>query len=140
MSSLTAVRSRRPSRSLLLALIAAFCFSAVVSQALAGHFHSYACNGGCSIGHGLVHGANTDDGSFFSRIDQHPSNSNAFWSECALRRSSDTSRFAYEESGSGQGCNAWSNYQASERGSFANTRSFDTPGEAIPLHSHYPHQ
>lgn len=49
---------------LLLALCAAFLFGAIVQVALAGHFHTYN-----EVNHGVVHGNDVEDGSFFGRTE-----------------------------------------------------------------------
>lgn len=48
---------------LLLSLFASFSFGAITKVALAGHYHT-AC-----VPHGFVHGSDTNDGSFFARIE-----------------------------------------------------------------------
>lgn len=50
-------------RLLLLSLFASFSFGAVTKIALASHYHT-AC-----VPHGFVHGSDTNDGSFFARIE-----------------------------------------------------------------------
>lgn len=47
----------------LLSLFASFSFGAIATVAYADHYHT-AC-----VPHGFVHGADTNDGSFFSRIE-----------------------------------------------------------------------
>ena len=47
----------------LLLSLSAFCFGAITRAAVAEHFHT-----NC-VGHGFVHGSDTNDGSFFSRVD-----------------------------------------------------------------------
>ena len=48
---------------LVLALVCAFSFGAIVRVAVAGHYH-VAC-----VGHGFVHGNYTTDGSFYGRVE-----------------------------------------------------------------------
>ncbi|WP_324340303.1 hypothetical protein [Baekduia sp.] len=52
-----------PRGLVLLALVCAFSFGAIVRVALADNYHT-AC-----VGHGFVSGASQSDGSFFSRIE-----------------------------------------------------------------------
>lgn len=55
--------ARRPTVVPFIALLAAFSWGAAVRVALADHYHT-----NC-IAHGLVHGSNTYDGSFHSRVE-----------------------------------------------------------------------
>jgi hypothetical protein len=49
---------------LLLSLLTAFAFGAVVTTALGGHYHFFD-----AIGHGVIHGNSTTDGYFFTETD-----------------------------------------------------------------------
>ena len=87
---------------IVLALVAAFSFSAIVTTALANHFHTV--NG---IGHGFVHGSSTTDGSFFSRIDSHTP-SYGFWADCTVYGNGGLTTIASDSQAYGATCNAWS--------------------------------
>ena len=63
MSSPTDRAARRTMPLLVLALVCAFSFGAIVRVAVAGHYH-VAC-----VGHGFVHGNYTTDGSFYGRVE-----------------------------------------------------------------------
>jgi hypothetical protein len=64
-----------PTGLVLLALLCAVSFGAIVHRALAVEYHT-AC-----VGHGFVAGGSPTDGSFFSRIDAGCSST---WRECAI--------------------------------------------------------
>ncbi|MCW2985972.1 MAG: hypothetical protein JWR63_3542 [Conexibacter sp.] len=81
----------------LLALICAFSFGAIVKVALADSYHT------TCVGHGFVEGGSTTDGSFFSRVDAgcgSSSRSCDIYSYNVLRGSQTTY--------GGTMCNAWS--------------------------------
>jgi hypothetical protein len=133
-------RLREQRGLLVLLLVAAFSFSAITSAALAAHFHAYACDGGCSIGHGVVHGDSTTDGSFFSRIDAHASGiPGSFWSTCALY--ANLTHLGSEETPYGQGCSPWSGGTGfwNESQARATVVSQDGSQYAIPSHTHTAH-
>lgn len=78
--------------------------AALPGEAPAGHW-DVTCNG-----HGFVHGEDTNDGSFFARVDSGPCNGS---SQCNLYQFG--SALGYAASAPGQTCNNWSrnygNYQ-----------------------------
>ncbi len=83
-----------------LALVASFAFSAVVRVAFADHYHT-----NC-VGHGFVHGGDTGDGSFFSRIETGCGSS---YRRCEIY-SNFTWRGTEIAPDSGTTCNAWSQH------------------------------
>lgn len=95
---------RRSQRITLIAALAVGGLSVVAPQSRADHFHVN-CNG-----HGFVHGENTNDGSFFSRVDGGPCNHS---SSCSLYQFS--SFLGGAAASPGVTCNNWSrnygNYQ-----------------------------
>lgn len=128
---------------LLLALVAAFGFSAVVTTAVGAHFHDYACNGNCSTGHGMVHGSSTTDNAFHSRVDSRPPNPGGFWAQCVLRRYPDQNVYIVGEKTSyGDLCNAFTNGGWYEQASIAKVHSYDCggcSGSRIDEHGHLAH-
>lgn len=124
----------------LLVLLAATAFSAIISAAVAGHWHNYACGGSCSIYHGFVHGSSTTDGSYFARINDHAPDRYAYWSDCWVY--GNYTIVSFDEGATGAGCNAWTGsvgFYNEQSGALARVHSYDTPGSAIPEHNHYPH-
>lgn len=123
---------------IVLALLAAFSFSAIVTTALANHFHTV--NG---IGHGFVHGGSTTDGSFFSRIDAHTP-SNGFWADCTVYGNGGLTTISSESQAYDVTCNAWSGGTGlwNESQGVALVHSYDYSGqinEPVPSHYHFPH-
>jgi hypothetical protein len=111
---------------LLLALLCAFSFAAIVKVALAAEYHT-AC-----VGHGWVAGSSASDGSFFSRV-ENGCGSNA--RECMIYNWGVFigSQFVGDTTST---CNAWSNSFGSytECASFA--RLYDPA--AFSEHNHTP--
>jgi hypothetical protein len=104
------VRERVPLGVILLALFASFSFGAIVRTAAANHYHT-----NC-VGHGFVHGANTTDGSFFSRVETGCSSdyrrcsiyTNGTWRGEEITPNLSTTCNAWSEAfGSYVECNAW---------------------------------
>ncbi|HEX8085245.1 MAG TPA: hypothetical protein VF529_13215 [Solirubrobacteraceae bacterium] len=84
---------------LLMVGLGSFAFSALVRAALADHYHT-----NC-VGHGFVHGSDTNDGSFFSRVE---TGCGSTYRKCAIY-SNFTWRGEEIAPDSGTTCNAWSN-------------------------------
>jgi hypothetical protein len=89
---------RLTSGLLLLLLLAAFSFGAIVKVALADSYH-VTC-----VGHGFVAGSSETDGSFFSRVETGCGSSDRY---CAIL-SYGVLRGAQEVYGTTTTCNAWS--------------------------------
>lgn len=90
---------QRLTAPLLLALVCAFSFGAIVRIALADVNYHVNC-----VGHGFVHSTNLNDGSFFARVESGCS---------STMRSCDLYSFGRHIGGqtvigSSAGCNAWS--------------------------------
>ncbi len=83
---------------LLLALVAAFAFGAVVRIAFGDHYHQ-----NC-VGHGFVHGSDTSDSSFHSRVE---TGCGSTYRRCSLY-SDGVWRGEEITPDSGTTCNAWS--------------------------------
>ena len=124
-----------------LLLVAAFSFSAIATAAFAAHFHAYACDGNCSVGHGLVHGSSTTDGSFFSRVDAHTSPWDYGSQDCWVYQQ--ITLIDHTVGAFGGGCNTWSGGTGlwNETQGRAKTRSWSgNAGFAtIPEHTHTAH-
>lgn len=82
----------------LLALLCAFAFGSIVRLALASHYHT-----NC-VGHGFVHGGDTSDGSFHSRVE---TGCGSTYRRCSLY-SDGVWRGEEITPDSGTTCNAWS--------------------------------
>jgi hypothetical protein len=82
----------------LLAVLSAFSFGAIVRVALADNYHT-AC-----VGHGFVSGASQSDGSFFSRIEP---GCGSTYRQCSIYVSG-SYMGAQSVSDTGTSCNAWS--------------------------------
>jgi hypothetical protein len=125
---------------MLLALLVAFSFSAITTVALAAHFHYYGCGGGCSPGHGFQHGDYGGDNAYWARVFQHPANPNGFWTRCRLRRQSNDTLIAGNETTYGNDCAAFSNWAHPEYQAYAKVHSFDAGyPDMIEEHRHNPH-
>jgi hypothetical protein len=120
-----------------------FAISVFASMAVAGHWHDYACGGGCSIWHGFVHGSNSNDNVFWSRVDAHPPGQNGFWTICRLRRNDLNQTYINgAETTYGDACSAGTNGGYYETNSLAKVHSYGCSGcsgDVVPEHAHYPH-
>lgn len=110
----------------ILAFFCAFSFGALVSVALAGHYHV-----NC-VGHGFVHGDNTNDGSFFARVEYGCSSGNR---NCSIYTYGNLQ--GNQVVGGSTTCNLWSN----SLGSLSECGSSAHVGYAglFATHIHYAH-
>lgn len=95
-------------------------------------------------GTGSFTGSSTTDGSYFSRIDDHPTGLAGdwgFWSDC-WNYGNWGSLIGYQQGdGYGDGCSVWSGGTGfwNESAGVARTRSYNGGNTAIPDHNHYAH-
>lgn len=112
------------------AVLAALTLAAMVAfsgTATANHYHT-----NC-VGHGMVHGSSTTDGSFFARVEGGCSDPGM--KTCSVRTGSLVYATSYIGTGNPATCNQWSNYCCAEQSSYA---TVDFNG-VFSSHSHYPH-
>jgi hypothetical protein len=112
---------------LLVAVLAAFAFGALVRATNADHYHS-----NC-VGHGFVHGSSTSDGSFFSRVEP---GCGSTWRRCSIY-SGGVFRGEEITPDGGTTCNAWS----FSFGSFSECRSYANvySSGVFSAHNHLAH-
>lgn len=112
---------------LLLALLCAVSFGAIVRVALAGDNNHVAC-----VEHGFYSGGSNNDGSFFSRVYQGCGSSDRY---CAIVNASGTVLGANESYNTTGTCNTWSNDFGSFYECTAGAR-VNNPG-VFSQHDHY---
>ena len=108
----------------LLALLCAASFGAIVTVARAASYHT------TCVGHGFVEGTSQTDGSFFSRIDAGCSST---YRDCELWISS-TAVGAQQAYGTTVTCSAWSNDYGSYTECHGNARVYDQ--DVFSYHEH----